>query len=359
MLGVQRRRAPANHQPRSFKLGGHVGQAELQGLEFTQGLAELMAGVQVALGAVQGQARPAQRAGGDVQPPAVQAHHGEAETVALVADPVLDRHAAIVEIDDGGGLAAPAHLLLVRPEAEARRPLLHHHGRDAPGPGLAGADHDHIDVRDPGAGNEGLGAVQHIVVALALGRGAQRGGVRTRAWLSQAVGGDQLHGRKARQVFPAQLVGTELVDHPRGHVVDRQEGGGGDVAIGQGFKDQGRVQPPQARPADILAHIDAGEAQLGRLAQGLDRKVLLLVPAGRVGGEFGGGELPRRILDRALVLVQVKAHATSVSAMDAAMTTYRSSPQRRPIPYFIVGMTKAESSLMPSGQRAVTVLTLV
>ena len=38
---------------------------------------------------------------------------------------------------------------------------------------------------------------------------------------------------------------------------------------------------------------------------------------------------------------------------------FRPTPQRHPSPYFIVGITKAESSLIPSGQRAVMVLTLV
>ncbi len=84
----------------------------------------------------------------------------------------------------------------------------------------------------------------------------------------------------------------------------------------------------------------AGEAQRGGLAQGLDREDRLLVPARRMGRELGGGEVARRVLDRALVVGELEVHRTRLR-------------------YCMVGMTKLESASPPSGQRAVTVLTLV
>jgi hypothetical protein len=124
-------------------------------------------GSHVGLRGVEGELRAAQRTGGDVQPPAVQPGHGEAEALPLLADAIVGRHAA-VEVDLRGRLGVPAHLALVGPEAEARRALLDHEGRDALGALAARAGHDHIEVRDPAARDEGLAAVEHIVVAVRL-----------------------------------------------------------------------------------------------------------------------------------------------------------------------------------------------
>src|SRR5438876_1011091 len=76
-----------------LKVGGHVGQPELQSLEVLERTAELFAGGEVFLGGLNGQGRAAERAGGDVEAPAIEARHGDAEALALVADAVIDRHA--------------------------------------------------------------------------------------------------------------------------------------------------------------------------------------------------------------------------------------------------------------------------
>jgi hypothetical protein len=100
------------------------------------------------------------------------------------------------------------------------------------------------------------------------------GRVGARARLGQAIAGDQLHGRQARQVALAQVVGAEPVDHPRGHVVDGQIGRRRHVAVAKASKmiEASRRDRPAA--ADVFLHIDAGETQARRLAQHVDRKVL-------------------------------------------------------------------------------------
>ena len=49
--------------------------------------------------------------------------HGNAEAVALAAQPVAGRHAHGVELHGGRGLRAPAQLDLWPADAQARRPL--------------------------------------------------------------------------------------------------------------------------------------------------------------------------------------------------------------------------------------------
>src|SRR3546814_6285667 len=52
-------------------------------------------------------------------------------------------------------------------------------------PRIAGAHHRHIDVVDPGARDELLGAVDDIMIAFELGAGLERRGVGTRAGRSE------------------------------------------------------------------------------------------------------------------------------------------------------------------------------
>ena len=135
----------------------------------------------------------AQRAGADVEAPAVEAHHRDAEAFALAADAVGDRHADLVEIDLRGRLRMPAELLLLRAEADARHVLFDDQAGDALGAFLAGADHRHIDFVLAAAGDEGLGAGDDIMVAVEHRLGLERRRVRARRRLGQAIAADLLH----------------------------------------------------------------------------------------------------------------------------------------------------------------------
>jgi hypothetical protein len=119
-LASSRRRAP-DHQPRRVELGRHVGELELRRLEVGQRLAELLALDDVARRRLQAGARAAQRAGADVDAPAVEPHHRDLEAVTLGPEPVGDRHLAVLEDHRRGRLAVPAELLLLLAERQARR----------------------------------------------------------------------------------------------------------------------------------------------------------------------------------------------------------------------------------------------
>ncbi len=107
----------------------------------------------------------AQRAGADVDAPAVEPAHGELEALAFRADAVGGRHLAVLEDHLPRRLRVPAHLLLVGAEREPRRVLHHREGRDAAGALVARAREHEIEVGGAGAGDELLGAVEDVVVA--------------------------------------------------------------------------------------------------------------------------------------------------------------------------------------------------
>src|SRR3546814_14586206 len=76
------------------------------------------------------------------------------------------------------------------------------------------------------ARDELLGAVQHIMVAVPLGRRLERGGVRSRTRLGQAIACDLFHADEVGQEARLDLGAAKAVDHPRGNIVDRDIGAG-------------------------------------------------------------------------------------------------------------------------------------
>ena len=65
---------------------------------------ELLALLDVTHRAIETFRRRAERAGGDVEPSAVEPGHGDLEALALGTEPVRHRHPGAVEDDGGGGL---------------------------------------------------------------------------------------------------------------------------------------------------------------------------------------------------------------------------------------------------------------
>src|ERR1700722_14462756 len=98
------------------------------------------------------------------------------------------------------------------------------------------------------------------------------------------------------------------IDHPAGHVVDRDERRHRRTALCQRLENQRRVEPCQRRAADIFADIHAADAELRRLAHHIDGKMLLLVPPDRMWRDFFRGEIPRHLANRNLILVESELH---------------------------------------------------
>ena len=214
---------------------------------------------------------------------------------------LADRHAAILEHHHGGRLRFPAEFLFRRAVGQAGRALLHHDAGNAARAGFAGARHHHVNVGDAAAGDEGLGAVEHVSVAVAARARRKVGGVRAGVRLGQAVAGEMLHAAELGQEFLALGLAAEGVDHPGRHVVDRDVSGGRGAALRQLLENQRGIEPGQRRAADVLLDGDAAEAERGRLAQGLHGEGFVFVPVARVRSHLLAREGPRGRLEGPLL----------------------------------------------------------
>ena len=258
----------------------------MQRLEFVEAFAERFPFVHVGQRLVERALRAAKRTGRDIDAAAVEPGHRNLEADAFVAEPVGNRHPRILENHRAGRLRIPAHLALVGADRKPGRIAFNDNGRDAAGSVAAGPHHRHIEVALAGTRNELLLAVEHVVIAVAHRAGAQRRGVRSGAGFGQAIAREQFHGAELRQPLLALGVVAVSVDHPGRHVVDRDERRHGRAALRQRLEDQRCVEPRQGRAADVVADIDAANAERRGLAHHLDREMLLLVPADRMRRDF-------------------------------------------------------------------------
>src|SRR6185437_6171624 len=117
------------------------------GLEFRDRTAELLAISCIGERFVQRRACRADRAGADIDAPAIQSHHRDAEAFSFTTDAIGDRHAAVVEDHLRRGLAVPSHLSLLLAEGKTGSALLDDQAGNAPGTVLSGTHHADIDIR--------------------------------------------------------------------------------------------------------------------------------------------------------------------------------------------------------------------
>ncbi|KAF5290255.1 hypothetical protein FQR65_LT20672 [Abscondita terminalis] len=202
-----------DHRAGREDLGAAVGQQGLHQLEVRHGCAELAAPAHVLQRQLQhahGRAR-AQR--GQVQALLIEhLQHGLEALAFASADDLVGRHAAAVEMHVGDGRAGLAHLAVGLAGGQARR-TLHEEGRESLAARAAllraGDDGEHIGQRC--VGDEALGAVQHVVVALAARRGLDVARLRARVRLGQRQAARELAARHAWQ--PALLLVLGAVGH--------------------------------------------------------------------------------------------------------------------------------------------------
>src|SRR5690606_24793901 len=88
------------------------------------------------------------------------------------------------------------------------------------------------------------------------------------------------------------------------HVVDGDEGGKGRAGVGKRLEDQHRVEPAQRRTADIVAYVNAAEAERPGFADHVGGEMMVAVPGERVRLHAVGREGLRHFLNGTLVVVQ-------------------------------------------------------
>ncbi len=187
-------------------------------------------------------------------------------------------------------------------------------------PLAAGSDHRDIDVAGAAARDKRLGAVQHIIVAVASGARRQRRGVRAAPGFGQAVAGKMIHPCQLWQKSAALLDGAKAVDHPRDHVVDRQIRGGRNAGGSQFLEQDRGIDAAEPAAAEFFANIDRGKAQRRGPPQRLDREFLALVPARGLRQPFLAGKYPRGLLKRPLFVGKRKIHGANIAAADYPAT---------------------------------------
>src|SRR5690606_27027397 len=159
-------RGEIEQRPRRLELGCHVGEHELGVLELGNRASELLAFLRITHRLVKTALPAAERAGTDVEPPAVEPLHRDAEAFAFAADHVLRRHPHVLEDQRRGRLRMPPRLALRRAERNARHVLLDRQTRDAAWALAAGADHGQVQLVLAGPADELLGAVDDPVTAV-------------------------------------------------------------------------------------------------------------------------------------------------------------------------------------------------
>ncbi len=304
VVAVERGGGLPQQRAGGFERGRHVGEAELQRLEFVEAFAERLALLHVSERHFKSLLRAAERAGGDVEPAAVEPGHGDLEACALRAEPVGDRHAHVLERDCARRLGVPAHLALAGAERNTGCVAGNDHGRNAGRAVAAGARHHRVKIAGAGAGDELFLAADRVMVAVAHRACRQRRRVGADARLGQAIAAQKLHGAKARQPLLALCFRAMGIDHPGHEIVDRYVGGDRRAAAGQRLEDQGRGQPRQPGAADVFGDIDAAHAERRGLAHFGDGKMPRLVPGHRVRREHFVGKAARHVAHGDLVLVE-------------------------------------------------------
>jgi hypothetical protein len=97
---------------------------------------------------------------------------------------------------------------------------------------------------------------------------------------------------------------AELGDHLGDHVADRHRHRRARAGAGQLDHRQRVGHGPGLDPAERLGHVDAEQPELRRLAQALAREAAALVELGGARRQDPGGELPCRVDDHLLAVVE-------------------------------------------------------
>ncbi len=124
------------------------------------------------------------------------------------ADQLAGRNPDILEDDIAGERAFLAHFLVRLAKRKAGAVALNDKGADpvCPFDIRRRAGHHGEDIRDRRIGDETFGSVENIEIAVAHGRGFQRGCIRACIRLGQAEGAEQLTAGEPGQIIALLLI---------------------------------------------------------------------------------------------------------------------------------------------------------
>ncbi len=152
--------------------------------------------------------------------------------------------------------------------------------------------------------DELLGSIEHVVIAVAPGAGAQAAGIGAGLRFGEGKGADLLAARQRAKEIALLLVVAETQDgHATHRVVHAHDGRAGAVTGGDLLQRHGIGQVARVAAAPLLRHQHAEETERGHLADRLGRVTVLAAPLFGEGLQALPGELPGHLGDRALILI--------------------------------------------------------
>ena len=237
---------------------------------------------------------PRVAAGGGDQPLSLELPGDVVEALADLAEHAIGRDADVFEGQFAGIRGVHPHLLQLRRDGEAGDLLtalvaeVHDEQRD---PLVAGLrvrlcdEDDEVGAR--AIGDEGLGAVDHVLVPIADRGGADSGDIGSGAGLGDRQAADLLALDPGDEVALLLLLGAEQVDRRQDHVGLHREAhvGPAGAGVAHGLGPDQRVVVVAALPAVLLREAEAEEAQLAGPLHRLGRPVGVL-PLVAVGVEL-------------------------------------------------------------------------
>ncbi|MDT4822676.1 hypothetical protein FQZ97_558830 [compost metagenome] len=294
--------------------GVQVGDLALDQLEFADGLAELLAVVDIGNDHVHHGLHDAQRAAGQDGAFVVQAAHQHLDAAVDLAQHIFLGDFAILEHQFAGVAAAHAQLVQLLRHGKALEALFHQEGGDAALMRLGiGLGVDHQGVRVGAVGDPHFGAVQHVAVAFFLGAQLHADHVGTGARLA--------HGQRAH-VFPGDQLGQVpgLLGR-RAVAVDLVHAQVGVGAVGQADRRAGAGdflhhdhvgEIAQVGAAVFLVGRHAQHAEFAELAPEIHRELVAAVDFCGARRDLGLREIAHRVAQHVQIFAQVEVQAGKV-----------------------------------------------
>ena len=225
----------------------------------------------------------------------------------------VGRHANVVEHELGGDRGAERQLLVNLGSREPGRPLLDDEPADL---AVLGSRPDDRDVGDRAVRDPHLGAVQDPVRPIAPRVRAHRAGIGARVRLRQPEAADHL-----ARVHPRQPVLLLLLRAPAPDREHRERAlhrdGAADARVTRLELEARQAIRDRARTGEAVAvQVHAEEAELRELRHHLSRQDALLEPVADLGQHLLADELPHRVPDRLLLVVEQRVDREEVEGVE-------------------------------------------
>ena len=284
------------------EFGAQLGELELGVLEVGDALAERLAFLHVVQGVLERAFRHGQAVDGDAEAFLGQLLHQVDEAHAFLADQVLGGDFHVLEEQLRSVLGFHAHFLQVLAFLEAFHALFDDQQAGALGAfaGVGLGHHDH-DVGVLAVGDEGLGAVEDVVITVLHGVGLNALQVGAGARFAHGDGADQLAADHLRQQALFHFLGAVVLDVGRHDFGVQAPADAGQAGPGDLLADHHAVEEVGADAAVLFAHHRAQETLLAGLAPERLGHLAGLFPLFVVGHGFVFQELADGVAERLVV----------------------------------------------------------